>query len=72
MPQIGPIDRRDLIRNLRRLGFNGPMPGGRHEFMVRGERRVILPNPHRSDLSAGLLAPALRDGGVSRDEWERL
>jgi len=37
MPPFGPVKRRDLIRNLRELGFEGPYSGGRHEFMVKGD-----------------------------------
>jgi hypothetical protein len=36
MPPFGPVSRRDLIRCLRALGFDGPYKGGRHHFMVRG------------------------------------
>jgi hypothetical protein len=46
MPPFGPISRANLIRGLRALGFAGPFPGGRHAFMVRGERRLAIPNPH--------------------------
>lgn len=35
MPRWGPITRRELIRGLRKLGFEGPLSGGRHQFMVR-------------------------------------
>ena len=38
MPPFGPISRANLIRALHALGFVGPFPGGRHAFMVRGER----------------------------------
>ena len=37
MPAFGPIKRSDLIRNLRKLGFEGPYTGGKHQYMVRGE-----------------------------------
>jgi predicted RNA binding protein YcfA (HicA-like mRNA interferase family) len=54
MPRLAPISRRELIRRLRELGFEGPYTGGRHEFMLRGDRRLILPNPHRGDISVDL------------------
>jgi hypothetical protein len=72
MPPIGPISRRDLIESLRRAGFRGPISGRRHELMVRGSLRLVLPNPHRGDLSVNLLVRILRQAGVSREEWERL
>jgi len=70
MARLAPIARRDLIRRLRQLGFDGPHPGGRHEFMLRGTRRLILPNPHRGDIGADLLARLLRQAAVTREEWK--
>jgi len=72
MPPFGPIKRRDLIATLKKLGFRGPHPGGKHEIMRRDGKRVIIPNPHQGDLSVGALAETLRRIGVTRDEWERL
>ena len=70
MPAWGPISRRKLIAALRRLGFTGPFSGGRHEFMVRGELVVTIPNPHRGDIGVGLLAVILKQAGVTKPEWE--
>ena len=72
MPPFGPVSRRDLIRNLLRLGFDGPFSGGKHQFMIRGEVTVRIPNPHRGDIRRELLVRILRQAGVDRDEWERL
>jgi hypothetical protein len=51
------------------LGFDGPFSGGRHEFMVRDDCRLILPNPHQSQISVALLARLLRQAGITRDQW---
>lgn len=72
MPSWGPINRRGLIAGLRKLGFSGPLSGGKHEFMVRGDVVVTIPNPHGRDIGIGLLAVILRQAGVSRKEWEAL
>jgi len=69
MPRLTSVSRRELIRRLQRLGFEGPYSGGRHEFMLRGDCRLILPNPHRGDISVDLLRRILRRAGVSREEW---
>jgi hypothetical protein len=37
--------------------------------MVRGAVRLILPNPHRQDISIDLLARILRQAEVSREAW---
>jgi len=70
MPLLTPVSRRELIERLKRLGFEGPYIGGRHEFMLKGDRRLILPNPHRGDISVDLLVRLLRQAGITRKEWE--
>ena len=70
MPPFGAIDRKTLIRTFRNLGFEGPFSGGRHQFTVRGDVTVRIPNPHQGDISIGLLSRILKQAGVSRDEWE--
>jgi predicted RNA binding protein YcfA (HicA-like mRNA interferase family) len=72
MPRIGPIRRQDFIFYLRRMGFEGPYAGGRHQIMQKGLQTVRVPNPHRGDISTGLLARILRDSGIDRAEWEKL
>jgi len=69
MTRLTPISRRELIQRLRELGFEGPFTGGRHEFMVRGAVRLILPNPHRQEISPDLLSRILRQAGIEREEW---
>ena len=72
MPPFGPVKRRDLIRCLRLLGFQGPFSGCEHQFMVRGSRRVRIPNPHTNDIGRSLLAEILRQAGVDRQAWKKL
>ncbi|HET6568448.1 MAG TPA: type II toxin-antitoxin system HicA family toxin [Rhodothermales bacterium] len=72
MPPFGPIKRRDLVRCLRKLGFEGPFSGGKHLYMEKGPVDVTIPNPHGSEISKNLLARILRQAGITRDEWESL
>lgn len=72
MPHFGPIKRTDLIRYLRVLGFEGPYSGRKHQFMVRGEITLRLPNPHRGDIGKELLSRILRQAKINRDAWEKL
>jgi predicted RNA binding protein YcfA (HicA-like mRNA interferase family) len=72
MPRFGPIKRRDLIRYLEQLGFEGPYSGGKHQFMIKREITLRLPNPHRSDIGKELLARILRQARINREEWEKL
>ncbi len=72
MPSLRPVSRRELVAQLRELGFSGPHPGGKHEIMKRGDITVRIPNPHRGDIRVPLLTRVLRQAGISRDEWEAL
>ncbi len=72
MPAWRPIKRRRLVSLLRGLGFTGPVSGGKHQYMVKGDLVVTIPNPHGGDLSIGLLAIIIRQAGVSRKKWESL
>ena len=72
MPPLGPIKRRELIRNMRKLGFEGLYTGGRHEYMVKGTLKLFIPNPHRGDISKSLLAKILHQAEISHDEWTAL
>ena len=69
MGGLSPISRADFVRRLRELGFEGPYAGGKHSFLVRGVVRVIVPNPHRGDMSVALLSRILNQAGISEHEW---
>lgn len=64
------ISWRKLVRKFKNLGFDGPYSGGRHLFVVKGELKIHIPNPHRSDISSHLLAEILRQAGISNEQWE--
>jgi predicted RNA binding protein YcfA (HicA-like mRNA interferase family) len=72
MPSFGSIKRKDFIRALKQAGFEGPRAGGKHEFMVKGNLRLTLPNPHQGELSKDLLSRILKQARISREEWEKL
>ena len=57
MPAIRPIKQKELIRFLRKLDFIGPYSGGKHQFMVKGDLRIRIPNPHKKDIGKNLLDP---------------
>jgi predicted RNA binding protein YcfA (HicA-like mRNA interferase family) len=71
MPPYGPIKRKDLVRQLKQLGFEGPYSGGKHQFMIKGNITIRVPNPHASDIGIELLARILRQAGITKDEWEK-
>lgn len=73
MPKLGPIKRKNLIKHLRQLGFDGPFSGANHDFMKRGTLKVWVPNPHHGEgIGRDFLRRILRQAGVSESEWEKL
>jgi predicted RNA binding protein YcfA (HicA-like mRNA interferase family) len=72
MPPLGPIKRKDLLRYLIKLGFEGPYAGGKHQFVVKGDLSLRVPNPHQADIGKELLVRILRQAGISRADWEKL
>jgi len=71
-----PCKRRDFIKRLRQLGFDGPFSGTRHQFMVFKNHRLSIP------LNAEYSVPQLRmmlneiepilERSVTADEWNNL
>jgi len=65
------ISRKELIKKFRKLGFEGPFSGGKHQFMKRGERKIRIPNPHSSgEIHIGLLKEILSQAGIEPTEFE--
>jgi hypothetical protein len=67
-----PIERRELIRRMRVLGWEGPESGKRHGAMRKGTHTVPIPNPHSADLDWTLVKRILKQADIDPDEWERL
>lgn len=74
MPHLGPIKRRDLIYYLKLVGFEGPYPGGNHQYMVKDKEKLIvtIPNPHQGDIGRALLVKILKQAKIERATWEEL
>jgi predicted RNA binding protein YcfA (HicA-like mRNA interferase family) len=65
------ISRRELVRKFRTFGFEGPFSGGKHQFMVKAERKVRIPNPHGDrEIHVSLVNEILRQAGISPREWD--
>ena len=69
MADLSPISWTNLVRQLRKLGFDGPYQGGKHPYMIKGDLVLTIPNPHRRDIGVALLSRILRRSGVSKEEW---
>ena len=68
---INPLPPREIYRKFRALGFQGPLKGGRHYFMVKDRLKVRVPNPHGEEISSGLIREILRQAGISPEDWEK-
>jgi len=44
MSRWSPCKRREFIRKIRKLGFEGPVSGTRHQFMIYQRNRLTLPS----------------------------
>jgi hypothetical protein len=71
-----PCKRREFIRRLRVLGFDGPFAGTRHQFLVLSQNRLTIPS--NEEYSVPQLRMMLREVAailgreISLEEWERL
>ena len=71
-----PLKRRDFIRKLRALGFDGPYSGTRHQFMILGQNRQTIPT--NSEYSVPQIRMLLRqvesilERRVSLEEWNSM
>ena len=69
MSSFGPISRKKLVHCLRKMGFEGPYSGGKHQFMACGAMKLPIPNPHGGVLSVGMVNEILKETEISREEW---
>jgi len=76
MSRWSPCKRRDFIRRLRKLGFEGPYSGARHQFMVWRQHRMAIPS--NVEYSVPQLRMLIREveGIIGRkitvEEWDGL
>lgn len=76
MSRWGPCKRRDFIRRLRKLNFDGPYSGARHQFMIYEQHRLAIPS--NAEYSVPQLRMMIREveeiigREITADEWNRL
>jgi predicted RNA binding protein YcfA (HicA-like mRNA interferase family) len=67
------VSGRQLIKALRRLGFEVIRVKGSHHFLQHPDGRCTVVPVHRGEaIGRGLLAQILRDCDVSREELQEL
>jgi predicted RNA binding protein YcfA (HicA-like mRNA interferase family) len=71
-----PCKRREFIRRLRALGFDGPYSGARHQFPVFKDNRLTIPS--NEEYPVPQLKMMIREAGsilgreISLKEWTDL
>jgi predicted RNA binding protein YcfA (HicA-like mRNA interferase family) len=70
--KLSPISWSNLVKKLRKFGFDRPYRGGKHPYMVKGDLVLTLPNPHRKEISVDLLTRILRQANIDRDRWAEI
>ena len=76
MSRWAPCKRRDFIRRLREISFDGPFSGARHQFMVYKQHRLAVPSS--TEYSVPQLRMMIQEveeimaRKITADEWSRL
>ncbi len=76
MSRWAPCKRRDFVRRLRELGFDGPFSGGRHQFVTFQEHRLAIPsNEEYSVAQLRVLLSEVKEiigRQIPLEEWTKL
>lgn len=76
MSQLNPCKRRDFLKKLRKLGFEKPRSGTRHQFMIYQQYRLTIPS--NSEYSVPQLKMMIKEvenimsREITIDEWNEL
>jgi predicted RNA binding protein YcfA (HicA-like mRNA interferase family) len=69
MTRLSPVSHAEFASRLGELGFEGSNSGGKHLFIVKGDLRLTIPNPHRKEIETALSSRILGQAGIQRDDW---
>ncbi|MBI5124612.1 MAG: type II toxin-antitoxin system HicA family toxin [Planctomycetes bacterium] len=74
MSKLKPLKPEEVIQKLRKLGYKGPVPGGRHVRMYHPVTLKVIPIPmHKGkDIGVGLIREIINELEISRKEWIEL
>ncbi|MBR0074277.1 MAG: type II toxin-antitoxin system HicA family toxin [Synergistaceae bacterium] len=67
MPELRGFSGREVIKILQRMGFKLMRVQGSHAILEKGKRSCIV--PLHKELSIGTLKSALRQAGITADEF---
>jgi len=67
--KLSPVSWNNLVRKLKKFGFEGPYQGGKHPYMVKGDLVLTIPNPHKKEIGVDLLIRVLRQANIAKEQW---
>ncbi len=76
MSRWNPCKRDVFVRRLRKIGFEGPYSGAKHQFLVFTEHRLTIPS--NAEYSVPQLRMMLREAEailgreITQEEWDGL
>ena len=76
MSRWTPCKRAEFLRRLKKIGFEGPYSGSKHQFLVFHQHRLTVPS--NAEYSVPQLRMMVREveqilgRSISADEWNRL
>jgi len=72
MPKLTPLKPIEVIKKLKKLGFEGPIPWWRHAHMIKGELFIPIPLHGWKELWVGIISAIINEAWITREEWMKL
>ena len=69
MARLNPVSSAELVKKLKKFGFDGPYSGGKHLYMIKDDIRLTIPNPHKKEIGIDLLTRLLKQAGIEKEKW---
>ena len=69
MHKLSPLTWNNLVRKLKKFGFEGPYQGGEYPYMVWQDLVLTIPNPHKKEIGIDLLVRILKQANIQRNQW---
>jgi hypothetical protein len=71
MSKLRPVFFNELVRRLKLFGFKGPHGGGKHLYMLKGDLRLTIPNPHKQEIGIRFIDEDTQTGRNNKRRVDR-
>jgi predicted RNA binding protein YcfA (HicA-like mRNA interferase family) len=67
--KLKPLHRKELIRKIKKLGFDGPFIWGNHDYLInKNNFKIVIPNTHSwKDIPVPIISAIIKQLNVSRN-----